>query len=392
MKLLFYCDTVFGYGGVERVLAELSKELSGRHDVTILTTDMRKDYHIYGYNLSPVKFHFIEYQNPSRFENLVCKSYSFLYKRILPQTKFTSYLYAKSFFLPSYREKLIRIINEGDYDIVIGVHAYLSLHLTSIKQSIKAKIVGWMHNSYQAFFEKEKPYLPGLKTFFRHRMPLLDMMVVLSEADARRYETEMQLYPHVIYNPLTLKPEGKGNISYKKFLSVGRFAQKHKGFDILIEAFALFAESNKEWTLEIVGEGPEETLYRSMIARYKLEDRIKICPFTDNIQSHYASASVYVLSSRWEGFGLVLIEAMSHGLPIISSRLPVTEELLGGKEVALFFESEQVKQLAEQMHYIAEVADWQRMSSTASGYSGWFDIHNISLEWEEMMEVIVYGR
>lgn len=392
MKLLFYCDTVFGYGGVERVLAELAKELSKRHEVSILTTDMRKDYTMYGYHESSIKFHFIDYSQPSGLEKFICKSYSYLYKSFLPKNRLTSWLYGKSFFLPSYRKKLIRVINDGGYDVVIGVHAYLSLHLTSIKSHIKAKTIGWMHNSYQAFFEKEKPYLPGLKDFFRHRMPVLDKMVVLCKADTDRYQSEMKLNPLVIYNPLTVKPDGRGDASHKKFLAVGRFAHAHKGFDILIEAFAQFAQTNQEWNLELVGEGPEEPLYRSMIADYKLSKRIKICPFTDHIQQHYAAASVYVLSSRWEGFGLVLVEAMSHGLPIISSRLPVTEELLDGKDVAVFFESEQADQLAQQMHHMAEEVDWQPMSTRALAYSSQFDIGYIAGKWEEMMEEVLHGR
>ena len=391
MKLLFYCDTVFGYGGVERVLAELAKALSKSHEVTILTTDMRKDYTMYGYDRSQVKFRFIEYGNAPKLENLMCKGYSFLYKKVLPQNRFTSWLYGKSFFLPSYRDKLVKEINHGGFEVVIGVHAYLSLHLSSIRNRIKARTVGWMHNSYQAFFEKENPYLPGLKSFFRHRMRLLDRIIVLSQMDAARYRVDLNLDSQVIYNPLTLKPCGRADVSHKKFLAIGRFAHAHKGFDILIEAFAQFAERNKDWTLEIVGEGPEETLYRTMITEYKLADRVQICPFTNNVQKHYAGASVYVLSSRWEGFGLVLIEAMSHGLPLISSRLPVTEELLEGKNVSYFFESENVDQLVEQMHRMAHEADWQVMSKCALEYSTCFDIENISKEWNEMMEGITHG-
>ena len=115
MKLLFYCDTVFGYGGVERVLAELAKALSKSHEVTILTTDMRKDYTMYGYDRSQVKFRYNENGNAPKLENLMCKGYSFLYKKVLPQNRFTSWLYGKSFFLPSYRDKLVKEINHGGF-------------------------------------------------------------------------------------------------------------------------------------------------------------------------------------------------------------------------------------------------------------------------------------
>ena len=83
----------------------------------------------------------------------------------------------------------------------------------------------------------------------------------------------------------------------------------------MIEAFRLFAQRDSDWKLDIVGEGVEEELYRSLIQKYHLEDRVFIHPFTKNIQDYYSKAQVYVLSSRWEGFGLVLVEAMAHGLP-----------------------------------------------------------------------------
>lgn len=386
MKILFYCDTVFGYGGVERVLAELAKALAVRHEVTILTTDGRKDYAMYGYDRSAVKFDYITYGQAPKAENFLCKSYSFLYKKVLPHNHLTSWLYGKSFFLPSYRRKLVEKINGGGYDAVVGVHAYMALHLTSIRHRIKARAIGWMHNSYQAFFEKEQPYLPGLKDFFRHRMRVLDGMVVLCRADAERYQKELKLDAQVIYNPLTVIPRGRAEASHKKFLAVGRFANAHKGFDILIEAFALFAKENKEWALEIVGGGPEEPLYRSLIADNRLSDRVRICPFTDDIQKHYAGASVYVLSSRWEGFGLVVVEAMAHGLPVIASRLPVMQELLGGKDVGVFFDNGDVDQLALQMRYMAEQTDWQAMSTRALEYASCFDIKNICRKWEELLK------
>jgi glycosyltransferase involved in cell wall biosynthesis len=147
--------------------------------------------------------------------------------------------------------------------------------------------------------------------------------VVLCQHDAKAYHIPTK----VIYNPLTLIPGEPSKGTSKKFLAVGRFSPLHKGFDLLIQAFALFAKKNSEWTLDIVGEGDEEQSYRSLIAQNHLEDRIAIHPFTNDIQNYYSDAQVYVLSSRWEGFGLVLVEAMAHGLPIVSSDLPTSPKI-----------------------------------------------------------------
>lgn len=387
MKILFYSDTVFSFGGVQRVLAEVSKRLSEEFEVTILTSDAPVDTSMYDYKLSNVKFDHIEYNHPPFFENLFCKAYSFLFKRILPHTRITSKGYALSSFLPTYRKALADKINTGGYDVVIGVHAFQSLHIAAISHRIKARTIAWIHNSYQALFEKESPYLPGLDKHFRFQMQKMNQVVVLSKADKELFVNKMTLPTTVIYNPLTVQPKGEGSAVHRRFISVGRFSAGHKGFDILIKAFAIFAKDNSDWTLEIVGEGPEESLYRQLITKYELEERILLTPFTRDIQSHYASSSVYVLSSRWEGFGLVLIEAMSHGLPIIASDLPVTRELLQGKGVALLFERENVNELANHLHTMADSSILiEEMGNKAKAYSKEFQMESIIQGWKKIIK------
>lgn len=386
MKILFYADTVFGFGGVQRVLAVIAKTLSEKHDVTILSTDTAEDLSMYDYSKSNVHFEYISYNERKDIEYYVCKSISYIYKKVLPQNGTTAKLYSYSFFRPSYKRSLTTKINKGNYDVVIGVHAFLSLHLASVRHNLNAKkVIGWMHNSYEALFEKKNPYLPGLKSFFANEMKRLNDIVVLSKSDAILFKEHLGLKCKTIYNPLTLEPHGRASFDNKKFLAVGRFAPKHKGFDLLIKAFAIFANNNIGWTLEIVGEGEEEPLYRRMIKEYHLEDRIKLCPFTKDIQKHYTGASVYVLSSRWEGFGLVLIEAMSHGLPIISSDLPVAKELLEGKGCATFFKCGDINEMAESMIDYANTKEWDSLSENAYNTAKLFSIRYIIELWLQLM-------
>lgn len=385
MKILFYCDTVFSIGGVQRVLAMISHGLSKEHNVTILTTDNIHKLSMYDYDKSSIVFDFIDYSPIYNLQSFLCKSYSFLYKYILFQTRITSSIYAKSFFLPAYRRKLIKKINEGNYDVVVGVHAYFSLHLASIKDQIHAKTIGWMHNSYEAFFEKENPYLPHLKDFFAYEMAELDKIVVLSHTDKKKYEERLGLKPEVIYNPLTVEVKGRADVSSKRFLSVGRFSKAHKGFDLLIKAFAAFAEKNEDWMLDIVGEGAEEKLYRLLIKANNLENRISIHPFTKNIHQYYASSSAYVLASRWEGMPLVLMEAMVYGLPIVASDIPVAKELLEGEGMAMLFEKENISQLADCLNSMATDADLNAMSKKSVAYAEKFKIDAIIKQWEKIL-------
>ena len=382
MKILFYADTVFGFGGVQRVLAVIAKALSDDNDVTILSTDTDENLSMYGYDQSRISFDYIAYNGKKNVEYFICKTISYLYKRVLPQNKFTARLYSYSFFRPSYKKQLVSKINGGCYDTVVGVHAFLSLHLASVRNRLNVNnVTAWMHNSYNALFDKENPYLPGLKSFFAVEMRRLDGIVVLSKSDERLFRSNLGLESVTINNPLTLTPSGLASVEYKKFLAIGRFSPKHKGFDLLIKAFAKFADTNNDWTLEIVGEGDEEIIYRQLIAEHRLEQRVKICPFTNDIQRHYAGASVYVLSSRWEGQPLVLVEAMAHGLPIVSSDLPVAMELLEGHHCGTFFKCGDIDDMAMALNRMASSADWGEMSHNALRTSSLFMVDSILKQW-----------
>lgn len=124
------------------------------------------------------------------------------------------------------------------------------------------------------------------------------------------------------------------------------------------------------------------------IASHKLENRITISPFTKQIQKHYASASVYILSSRWEGFGLVLAEAMSHRLPIICSDLPFTKEVLDKKNNHLFFQNENIEELAKCMTDIARLTPEQldQMGKVSLDIAESLKLPTIIKQWENYFE------
>ena len=96
-----------------------------------------------------------------------------------------------------------------------------------------------------------------------------------------------------------------------------------------------------------------------MISEYHLENRIHLHPFTNHIQEYYSKAQVFILSSRWEGFGLVLTEAMAHGLPVISSNIPTSKEIL--EDFGIYFNNGDVKSLANKLQEATQI-DWSTKS------------------------------
>lgn len=386
-RLCFLVDSIFAIGGVQRVTAVIAEALAKNYHVTIATFDNPeiKDTSLYQLADYPIKFRFISYPRINPTKNKLCKTYSYLYRKILPKCRLTSDLYAHSSFPKERREALIKILHEEEYNAVIGVHAFLAMRLATIKKDLgNTKTIGWIHNSFEALLREGSPYLgTELKYHYGRQLQKLDEVVVLYHQDAELYQEAFGFKPSTIYNPLTLKPGPRSDGQQKKFLAVGRFSPKHKGFDLLIQAYALFAQKNQDWQLDIVGDGPEEAQLAQMISENNLEKRVKLHPFTNEIQKYYSTASIYVLSSRWEGMPLVLVEAMSHGLPIIASDIPTCQEVLG--DFGLFFKNGDIQELAQRLEDATHL-DWQKKSDEAIKIVQRFDINEIAGQWKQLLE------
>ncbi len=392
-KICFLVESIFTIGGVQRVTAVIAKALAKNCDVTIITLDApsKQDTSLYGLDETDIHFIYLHFYIPPRLKNTLCRAYSALYRKVLYRTgrkqgslihRCASDLYARSSFPSQQRKQLTDILVPGGFDTVIGVHAPLAVRLAACKKTLgKTRLVGWIHNSYEALFGEKSLYIGAERRMhYEQQLAKLDSTVVLCQYDARKYH-----FPtHVIYNPLTLLPGQRSRGTSRKFLAVGRFSRQHKGFDLLIDAFNIFAKENAEWTLDIVGEGPEEQLYRQKIAQYALERRVHLYPFTTNIQQYYSQAQVYVLSSRWEGFGLVLVEAMSHGLPVVSSDLPTSLEIMG--DFGIYFKNGDVSQLAKSLHEATQL-DWTAKSVEAIQIARRFDVGAIIEQWTDVLDI-----
>ena len=387
-RICFLVDSIFSIGGVQRVTAVIAKELAKDYDVTIVTFDHESDKNtlLFGLNEASIQYRFFSYPAIGYLHNKICKIYSGVYQRFRFQSKCASNLYSYSSFPYPLRKALTQELQRGNYNVIIGVHAPLAGRLATMKPMLtKVKTIGWIHNSFDALFGEGFIYIGAArKRHYVYQFEKLDDVIVLHQHDADTYnQYDNRFRPKVIYNPLTLHPGVPSTGHSNCFLAVGRFSRQHKGFDLLIEAFHIFCKKNKEWKLVIVGEGVEEIQYKSMIEKYHLKDNVSIHPFTQYIQDYYSNAQVYVLSSRWEGMPLVLVEAMAHGLPIISSDLPVSKEIMG--DFALYFKNGDIDELAQRLEDATHL-DWQKKSKEALEIAKRFDIKKIIEQWKQLIE------
>ena len=386
-KICFITDSIFKSGGMQRVTAVIAEELSKCYDVTIVSFESpeQEDKSMYGLKDYPVKIVYTHFRETGKWKSMLYNVYSYLYKNILPRTALTSDLYAHSSFPKQKREAVVKILKEGQFDTIIAVNSYLSMRLATIKRDLGGvKAIGWIYNSFNAFLREASPYLgTELKYHYGRQLQKLDETVLLYLQDSEMYYHAYGFSPFVIPNPLTIEPGTPATGKNKRFLAVGRLSPKHKGFDLLIKAFDKFAQHNQDWYLDIVGDGPERDTLNQMIENRNLSKRVKIHPFTENIQMFYSQASVYVSSARWKDFGLVLVQAMAHGLPVISSDLPSSKEILG--DFGMYFKNGEVDELAQRLEEATHM-EWQLRSNEAIMISQRFNANVIAEQWKTLIE------
>ncbi|MCQ2142570.1 MAG: glycosyltransferase [Bacteroidales bacterium] len=296
MKIVYHINSLYNPGGMERVVLNKATWLVEHgYEVVVVTTDQkgRKTFYPFPSEIRIVDLG-INYSD-DKGKNIVAHTVSYLRKRKLHKARLSSLLLSER------------------ADIVDTLYPGESSFIPSISDGSRKVIE--LHQS--RFFHRQyaNSGLKGLIDRIREKMDVrmvsrFDKFVVLTEEDlgywgglknicaipnaARRFE-----------EPATLARE-------KRVIAVGRLDYQ-KSYDRLIEAWSLIPENG--WTLEIFGQGEDEGKLHSMIASYGLEDRVHINKPTGAIAEEYRRSSIHVMSSHYEGFPMVMVEAMGLGLP-----------------------------------------------------------------------------
>jgi glycosyltransferase involved in cell wall biosynthesis len=148
--------------------------------------------------------------------------------------------------------------------------------------------------------------------------------VVLTERDVEAYaELLGERAPRLARIPNTVKPliGPPADPDAKVLLAAGRYTSQ-KGFDVLIPAYAKVAAARPDWHLRLCGRGRDTQKLRELIAEHGLEDHVTLAPPAEDLPGEMERASIYVLSSRYEGFPLVLLEAMGKGMAVVAFDCP----------------------------------------------------------------------
>jgi glycosyltransferase involved in cell wall biosynthesis len=235
---------------------------------------------------------------------------------------------------------------------------------------------------------------PDVQAAIAECYPRVDAVAVLTHRDRDDYQrlapgTRVVRIPNAVHS-LKQKPS---TCASKIAIAAGRF-RTQKGFDMLIPAFRQAVEDDSEWQLRVYGFGEKGPLLRKLINKHHMYNHIFLMGASDQLDEELAKGSMYVLSSRFEGLPMVMIEAMSHGLPVVSFDCPTgpADVITDGKE-GLLVPPGDVRGLARAMKRMmadeglrAEMGDAALM--TVQDYSP----EAIHLQWTELFNELTAAR
>lgn len=215
----------------------------------------------------------------------------------------------------------------------------------------------------------------------------LKRFVVLSYEDAAEW-TKLKNVA-VIYNPLPFFPERQSDGSSKQVIAAGRYMPQ-KGFDRLIDAWSIVNMQHPDWVLRIYGDGMRQQL-QQQIDRLGIASSCILEHSTPDIDEKYCESSIFALSSRYEGFGMVIIEAMACGIPPVSFACPCgPRDIIDDGKNGLLVENGNIEMLAGKICYLIENDEIRRkMGQQARIDVERFKIEQIAGQWKEVFESLV---
>lgn len=370
MKLIYFAPVLHPVGGLERTLTDKANYLVAKgHEVMFLTYSQKNKKVYYDLDSRVLQV------------DVDCPIHT-MYK--LPFfARFGYYLKMKRQF----KARVTHVFDEFCPDVVVITIPNTEDYLFDIIEvAHNAKIVIESHLA-SAFHMAAKPIterllcklFPPIKAIRK-----ADLLIALTEHDAAYWRRQRVPKVKVVPNPSTyytdvLDHEEKvaGQV-----ICVGRLFEQ-KRFDRLIDAFSLIAAKHPVWSVDIYGDGPLRDALQTRINQKGLSERIRLLPPTHDIIKEYQRSEFFVLSSDYEGFGLVIIEAMACGIPVVATDCPYgPSEIIDDGKTGLLAKME-AQDLADKMEWmITHDAERRQMGLAAHQAVARYKMDVVMPEWE----------
>ena len=377
-KICYCTPAIYSAGGVERVVSVKASFFAEvyHYDVTIIVTEGKgRDC-------------FFPMSDKVKVVNLNL-GFEELWK--VPFIK-KVFLYLKKQY--KYRRLLKSELMHLRPDITISVLRREINFINSIPDG--SHKIGELHvnrSNYRNFTSRDSNFVKRLFARFwmndllKH-LQKLDRMVVLTE-DAKKDWPELSNVT-LIPDPIPFKVDQVSTLSSKRVVSIGRYAYE-KGNDLLLKAWAKVEKSCKDWSLDIYGMG-NQAPYRALMLELGIDEtRCHLHGSLTDVKDAYLNSSVFTLPSRFEGFGLVIIEAMACGVPVVAfdcengPRNIITNNQ-NGLLVKPFDVDEYADSLLRLMHDDQLRA---QMGSRAYESSKKYMIEDIAVQWKKLFDEVI---
>jgi glycosyltransferase involved in cell wall biosynthesis len=266
--------------------------------------------------------------------------------------------------------------------IIISCTPAMSLALIATKRIHKSKIYLWENVN----FKRYGTILTGAKKILYKNVEIY----ITPTTSEYEYLSKTKINSKLILNANYSLPKEveKKQLPGEKFklLAIGRMVRQ-KGFDLLIQSLQELNNIDKKWEMTIIGSGPEENKIKELAKRYQLESKINFVPHCINLDTYYRNADIYVMTSRFEGLPLVLIEAQCFGLPCVSFDCPTgPREVITHGENGLLVELGDVKKIAQEVLRLARSKElYESCSQSAKDTSKKYSPNEVFNKWLEIL-------
>ena len=339
MKKVTILSLHLGYGGIEKYITGLANILCEKYEVEIIC--IYKLYEKPAFFIDErVKITYLIESDISlrlaKYKLLLFKGHFIQLTKKLTEDYFSKlkfisfikdgisgiFMYPKRFLVTK------KAISENDADIMISTRTFLNEWLSGYGKSNVVKI-GWEHNHHH---NNEKYAVDVVRSSKK-----LDYFVLVSKDLKRYYTRKLRKYPcKCVYIPNLLDsiPKRLSPLKEKRLISVGRLSAEKGQLDLL-RIFKHLLKRHPDWHLDIIGDGPEREKLEKYITTRQLQDNVTLHGFQSKeyIDKLLHKSSLYIMTSYTESFGIVLLEAMSHGIPCVafSSAEGAREIITSGK-------------------------------------------------------------
>ena len=306
MKKISILSLHLGYGGIEKSIVALANVLCDKYEVEIACSYKLYDKPVFSLD-DRVKVKYLIpnlVPNKEDFKSAIHKKNIFnIFKEGI-----------KSYKILRLRKKtMINYISNTSSSVIIATRDIFDQWLGEYGKDNVIKI-GWEHNHYHGDF--------NYATKITRSCSKLDYLVLVSKQLQAFYSKELiNSNCKCVYIPniIDFVPSRCSSLKEKRIVSVGRLS-KEKGYIDLLKIYYLLSKNHPDWVLDIIGDGDQKNILEKFIKNYQLENKVTLHGFQDKeyINKIYNKSSIYVMTSYTESFGIVLIEAMSFGLPCVA--------------------------------------------------------------------------